>query len=103
MDFIFEYWLQILFGLLISYLGYVRKKVNGFIDSVKQNEISIKELLRSVIIFNYNEHINKKYITLTEKEVLNNLYLRFKKIGDDSLIEELIKEVNLIPIKKDGD
>jgi len=103
MNFILQYWLQILFGFIISYLGYIAKRINAFFTSVKKNEESIKEILRGLIIFSHNEYISRKYISLTEKEVFNKLHSRLKGISDDPLIEALVKEVNTIPTQKEGD
>ena len=40
-------------------------------------------------------------ISLNEKETLNNLYIEYKKLGGDGIIDDIRDEIDKIPIKKD--
>lgn len=102
-SFISKYWLEFLFGIIISALGYLWKKVQTYYEDIESTKKGVMILLKNEITNCYDQVITKNSITLFEKEVLIELYKQYKNLGGNGLVEDIIEKINTIPLKNGGD
>ncbi len=99
LNFITQYWIQILFGLIISLFTYLIKQITAYKKKLDLANQGIIFLLKIEIIERYNLCIKKESITIEEKEVIIELYNVYKEFECCDVIEDLIKKINAIPIE----
>ncbi|MEG2283715.1 MAG: hypothetical protein RSB99_03715 [Bacilli bacterium] len=101
LDFILKYWIQILFGSLISLAGVIFKQLNNYRLKVNEMQNGIRVILKLKISEYYEKVSNKKCITMYEKELITEAYDNYHNLGGNGFIEELMENINLIPVKND--
>lgn len=90
MNFIIEYWLQILFGLLVSFAGYLYHQIKKDRSNWKVMQRSVVVLLKQSIITLYINVKYKETITVTEKEAIHELYREYKKLECCDVIDDIM-------------
>lgn len=102
-NFIIRYWIEFIFGLIISILGFIYKQICDHYKMIISTKNGVKVLLKNEIIKYYHEALTKNTITLFEKETLLDLYREYKQLGGNGLIENLIEKIDAIPLNNGGD
>lgn len=97
MNFIWHYWLEIFFGLIVTLVGYLYRRVGYYVKQIDRNEEALKELLKNTIVEKYTEYEKKGKITLAEKDSLFELYHKYKSIGCDAFIKDIMNKVRELP------
>ena len=92
--------LTIVSFVVTGVLGYLTAKIKQNKEKDNRQEESLKCLLRSSITSKYYVYSELKTIPLYEKENLNYMYEQYKKMGGNSYINEIMGEINNLPIKK---
>lgn len=100
MNFITQYWIQFLFGVLISFVGYLYKKIVDYKKLMTATKNGVQALLKVKIIERYNEYSKLENVTIYDKETIDQLYREYKNLGGNGVIEKLIKEIEDIPLNK---
>ncbi|MEG0994513.1 MAG: hypothetical protein RSE91_00885 [Bacilli bacterium] len=100
-DFIFKYWIQIIFGFLISLLSLGLKRVAKYKKKFDNMQVGIQVILKTKIMELYDRLIVKDCITLHEKELLLDLYHTYKNLDGNSFIDSLIVDIDEIPTKSE--
>ena len=98
LNYILEYWIHFLFGIIISLITYLFKTIKDYKNKMKCLNKSIIFLLKIELIKNYELLINKKTITYEEKDNYDLLYENYKCFTNDLVIDDLFKKINDIPI-----
>ncbi|MEG0137946.1 MAG: hypothetical protein RRY22_00295 [Bacilli bacterium] len=99
-EFIAKYWLEVIFGLFLSFIAFVFKRLLTYKDNIENINDGMKSILRIKISENYEKIIEKNCITLYDKEGVMDMYECYKKLGGNGFIDELIENINKIPIKE---
>ena len=70
----------------------------------EQNLVSdiLYSLLRDRLLQCCRHHISKGYCDILEKDILNEMFQQYQKLGGNGTIEGLIKEIRKLPSKKQG-
>lgn len=97
MDFIWHYWLEIFFGLIVTLVGYLYRKVAHYVKQIDRNEEALKELLKMTIVEQYTKYEKEGKMTVAEKDALFELYHKYKSIGCDAFIKDIMDKVKAIP------
>ncbi len=97
--FILEYWLQILFSIIIAVIMFMYRKIISYKNKIESTENGVKVLLKAKIIEHYNRVIDNGYLTLHEKQAMLEMYEEYKKLGGNGIIKDLMKELNEVEIK----
>ena len=102
-EFIFKYWLEFIFGIIVSVIGYyikkVRKKQEEQEKKNKAIENGVQALLRNELIKNFREHKLAKEITLLDKENMEHMFTEYFNLGGNGMMHDIHKEFQEIPIK----
>lgn len=95
-------------GLVLSGLsGFLTAKVKDYKkreeaqkERDKTQEEALKCLLRSNITSKYYVYTELGTITPYEKQNINYMHEQYKKMGGNSYVDEIVVEINKLPIKK---
>lgn len=99
LEFILEYWIQLLFGIIISLFTYFLKDISRYKKRLDSTNEGIVVILKMKIEEKYNLYIKKESISIEEKQEIIDLYNIYKKFECCDVIADLIKKINSIPIK----
>jgi hypothetical protein len=100
-DFVLKYWIQFLFGLISSFIIFLCKMIKNEYETIKNTKNGMKVLLKKGILEKYKVYKEKNCITFYEKEMINDLYQEYKNLGGNSFIEDIMDDINDIPMKND--
>ena len=81
-------------------LGFMIARLKDYKKRDKNQEEALKCLLRSNITSKYYVYTELKEIPLYEKENIDYMFEQYNKMGGNSYVEGLVKEINALPIKK---
>jgi hypothetical protein len=81
-------------------LGFTIARLKDYKKRDKNQEEALKCLLRSNITSKYYVYTELKAIPLYEKENIDYMFEQYDKMGGNSYVEGLVKEINRLPIKK---
>ncbi len=81
-------------------LGFMIARLKDYKKRDKKQEEALKCLLRSNITSKYYVYTELKEIPLYEKENIDYMFEQYDKMGGNSYVEGLVKEINALPIKK---
>lgn len=99
-----EIWVKIVLTavgfITTGILGYLTGKIKEYQKNDNTQSEALKCLLRSSITSKYYVYSELKTIPLYEKENLNYMYEQYKNMGGNSYINEIMGEINNLPIKK---
>lgn len=83
-----------------GFLGYLVAKLKDYKKRDISQEEALKCLLRSNITSKYYVYTELKEIPLYEKENIDYMFEQYKKMGGNSYVEQIVKEINKLPIKR---
>jgi hypothetical protein len=75
-------------------------KIKSYKEKDTRQEEALKCLLRSNITSKYYVYSELKEIPYYEKENIDYMFEQYDKMGGNSYVEGLVKEINALPIKK---
>lgn len=81
-------------------LGYLTAKLKDYKNRDKTQEEALKCLLRSSITSKYYVYSELGEIPYYEKENINYLFKQYKAMDGNSYVEEIVMEMNNLPIKR---
>ncbi len=93
-EFIAEYWLEAVFTVVVSALGWALKKLWRQAEKNKADNLSIKNgmmaLLRAEIISTYNHYEERGVLPIYARENFYGLYKEYKTLGGNGAIEDIM-------------
>ena len=81
-------------------LGYFVAKIKGYKEKETRQEETLKCLLRSNITSKYYVYSELKEIPYYEKENIDKMFEQYKKMGGNSYVDTIVREINSLPLKK---
>ena len=101
-EFICKYWLEVAFGLVLTALGFVYRKMAKQIKEDREKnkaiEDGMKALLRNELILAYNLYVvDKKYCPVYGKENVNAMYDAYHRLGGNGTITQLKQQIDDLP------
>ena len=81
-------------------IGFMIARLKDYKNRDKNQEEALKCLLRSNITSKYYVYTELKEIPLYEKENIDYMFEQYDKMGGNSYVEGLVKEINALTIKK---
>lgn len=102
-DFIIKYWLQVLFGAVLTVLGFCTKRITTNLKKEMVDQKSIKAgvqaILRDRLIQSYNKHTVLGYCEIHDRDNIVNLYDQYHALGANGVMDSLIDEVLALPVR----
>ena len=100
LEFIMKYWIEFSFGLVISFITFLCKRINYYYKVMNSTKNGAKVLLKGEIIRRYNEYKKIGCLSLFDKETITELYEEYKNLGGNGIIEDMIDDISEIPLTK---
>ena len=92
--FIAEYWIEAVFGLILSGLGI---GVRYLYKQSKAIKMGLQAMLRDRIIQAYNHYTEKEYCPIYGMENVEALYKQYHALGGNGTVTELIERMKELP------
>lgn len=86
--------------VVTGFLGYLTARLKDYKKRDRNQEDSLKCLLRSNITSKYYVYTELKEIPYYEKENIDRMFEQYKNMGGNSYVETIVKEINQLPMKK---
>ena len=86
--------------IVTGVLGYLVAKVKEYRQKDTNQEKALKCLLRSAITSKYYVYTELGAIPTYERENVIYMYEQYKAMGGNSYIDNIVKEIEALPIKK---
>lgn len=96
-DFIVKYWLEVLFGLIVSGMALFCKKISKRMKRQESVELGMQALLRASIIDNYNRYTEKEYCPIYALENVEEIYNCYHASGGNGTATKLIEKLRELP------
>lgn len=100
-EFISQYWLEVIFGFLTAFLGFCYKGLkNELITRINEQEAVKKGLvaiLRQTIYDNYNKWSERGYCPIYAREVISDVYAQYHSLGGNDVGTELYNRTMELP------
>ena len=90
LEFILQYWMQILFGLIVSVLGAGYAGLKRQISKYKNLELGLQCLLRSELIRMHDKYMERGYCPIYAKDALNG----------NGTVTGLVDDIRMLPTEK---
>lgn len=104
LDFIARYWLEVLFGLIVTALTFLVRRLFRHVSRNRQETSLVREgikcMLRDRIIQNYEQYINLEYCPLNVRENLEDMHSAYKALGGNGAVGHIMEELNTLPTIK---
>lgn len=102
-EFVVKYWIEFLFGAIISVIGVLVTSIRKRMAKQKCEQDAIKEGLLALLhdkIYNYcQSYLDRGYITVEEMRNLEFLYDSYKALGGNGTGQEIYERAKQLPIK----
>lgn len=100
MEFIVKYWLEVLFGVMVTGLTLAYRKLAARVKRQEAVEMGIQALLRDRMIQAYNHYSEKKYCPIYARENVEELYSRYHALGGNGTVSDLMDKLRELPTEK---
>ena len=102
-EWIVKYWIEFLFGIVVTVLGVVIRKINARVkDTARKNdaiELGVQALLRAQMIADYNHYADKGYAPVYARENFENCYKQYHNLGGNGVMTDIHDKFNALPIQ----
>ena len=96
-DWIAKYWLETLFGLLITGLGILYKHLSKKVQQNREENAAIRDGLRSLlrrqIIEDCESAIRQGYCPVTKKDTISDMYISYHALGGNGTVTKLVESI----------
>ena len=105
LQFIAQYWLEALFGILLAGLTMLvrglRNKVEISHKATKEVQVGIKCMLRDRIIQTHEHYLPLGYCPMFIRENMEDIHSAYKALGGNGAISHIVKELEELPTFKE--
>lgn len=102
-DFLKEHIIETLFITVSSAIGIWFRKIQKRIKCDKEerelSKIALQALLRNEIVRSFNEHIDKKYCSIHDRENVEAMYNVYVSLGGNGTVKGLYKRLMELPTR----
>ena len=103
-EWLFKYWLEVLFGGVLTVLGIIarnlNKKLKGEQERNKAIENGVRDMLRLTILDNYERCKQAGVISVSRKDAIDSAYNSYHALGGNGTITQVHTEIMAMPIVK---
>ena len=101
LEFIAQYWLQALFGVMLTGLSLLVRRLYQKVEisrkATKDVQEGIKCMLRDRIIQNHEKYMPLGYCPLNVRGNLEEMHAAYKALGGNGAIDHIVRELDGIP------
>lgn len=96
-DFIVKYWVQVLLGLIATFLGWASSRVFGY--KKLRNALMVMQLDRIMQAHRY--YTDRGYITVTELDIIEKMNESYRELGGNGTAKALMQDLETLPTRKE--
>lgn len=100
LDFIAQYWIEVLFGLAVGALGVGYRQVVKRLREYATLKAGMLAILHDRLYQICRYHIHKGLITVDELDNIEHLYNAYHDLGGNGTGEEIYNRVRRLPLQK---
>lgn len=101
LDFISRYWLEALFGLMLTGLSFLVRRLFHEAKTARKAtgavQTGIRCMLRDRIIHSYENYIRLGCCPLSMRESMEEMHAAYKALGGNGAIDHIVEEMNELP------
>lgn len=101
LEFIARYWLEALFGLMMTGLTIGYKKLSKRVKKQDAVGLGVQALLRDRIIQAYNHYREKGFCPIYGLDNINRMFEQYKALGGNGTVKSLVDELTAMPRSED--
>lgn len=97
MDFVIQYWVQVLFAAIIAFVVKMRK------ENIKENlamRNGMVAILRDSMIRSFNHYSEKGYCPIYARESVESMYHAYHDLGGNGTITTLYEKLQRLPTER---
>lgn len=107
LDFILQYWLEFVFGIVSMIFTACYKKLYSMIldENKKHKAIAdgMQALLRDRLMYAYNHYMDKGYYPIHARENIEKMFIQYKALGGNGVILDLVEQLSTLPTEPSFD
>lgn len=100
-EWITQYWVEWLFGIIAAVLAYGWKSLSGRVDAEKKKNdavrLGVQALLRAQMITDWNHYSEKGYAPIYAKESFENCWKQYENLGANGVMQNIRKKFMELP------
>lgn len=104
LEWLAKYWLEALFGLVLTGIGIVQKRLSKRMKDERERnqaiENGVRDMLRLTILDNYERCKQAGVISVSRKDAIDSAYNSYHALGGNGTITQIHKEIMEMPIIK---
>lgn len=100
-EFIQEYWVEVLFGIITSAMGYGLKRLTVKVNEQEAIKMGVQALLRDRIIESYNKHCERGFCPIYARENIQEMANQYYNLGGNGVVPNLIDKLLALPTEYD--
>ena len=100
LEFIIKYLLEILFGIIISSIIFLYKKMEISRKIINSSINGVRALIKAKIIESYYTYTARGYISIYDKNNIEELYIQYRELGGNGVIDDLIEDIKKLSVKE---
>ena len=105
-EWILKYWLEVVFGALITGLGIAYKVLAGKVKKARDENAAIRgglrSLLRRQIIADCEDALSEGYCPTTTKDTIQDMYRSYHALGGNGTVTKLVDQLMDLPTLEEG-
>jgi hypothetical protein len=98
-QFIIKYWIEVLFGVVISLIGYLIKKIKSWTKEQDEVKGGVLAILHDRLFQAGRFFCNQGYISFEEIKNIEYLYKSYHALGGNGTGTEIFERIKSLPIK----
>lgn len=103
MEYITSHLIELLFTIISAICLFLYGKIKKTINTIAYNKATLLVITKDLFVQKYYLYTKIGSISLLEKESLNSLYQEYKKLGGNSVVDDLYQKINTLPLIKEED
>lgn len=104
LEWLAKYWLEALFGLVLTGIGIVQKRLSKRMKDERDRnqaiENGVRDMLRLTILDNYERCKQAGVISVSRKDAIDSAYNSYHALGGNGTITQVHQEIMAMPIIK---
>ena len=104
LEWLAKYWLEALFGLVLTGIGIVQKRLSKRMKDERERnqaiENGVRDMLRLTILDNYERCKQAGVISVSRKDAIDSAYNSYHALGGNGTITQVHQEIMAMPIIK---
>jgi len=100
-DFILEYWMQVLFGSFVAVIGAMYRRIMNTLNEQHKMKAGMLALMQDRLYQGCTHYMQKGCIDIESMRNLDMLYENYNKLGGNGVASALYERIKSLPIEEE--